>query len=45
MTTTSKFTAKDTVFKSLFSEPKYLLQLYQALHPEDTETTEDDLTI
>lgn len=45
MESISKRTAKDTVFKSLFSEPKYLLQLYQALHPEDTETTEDDLTI
>ncbi len=22
----------------------YLFQLYQALHPEDTDTTEDDLT-
>ena len=29
----------------LFSIPEYLLQLYQALHPEDTETDQDDLTI
>lgn len=37
-------TAKDTVFCDLFRDKKYLLQLYQALHPEDTDTTEDDLT-
>ncbi|NBH18715.1 hypothetical protein D3Z55_14955 [Clostridiaceae bacterium] len=37
-------TAKDSVFCNLFSDKRYLLQLYQALHPEDTETTEDDLT-
>ncbi|MCC8015094.1 MAG: hypothetical protein LIO87_07845 [Eubacterium sp.] len=34
---------KDTVFTRLFREKKYLLQLYQALHPEDTDTTEEDL--
>ena len=27
----------------LFREPKYLLQLYQALHPEDLEATEDSI--
>ena len=37
-------TAKDSVFCNLFSDKRYLLQLYQALHPEDTKTTEDDLT-
>lgn len=37
-------TAKDSVFCNLFSDKRYLLQLQQALHPEDTETTEDDLT-
>ena len=40
-----KRTAKDTVFRDLFSRPKYLLQLYQALHPEDTDVTEQDLKI
>lgn len=44
MTVKPKYTAKDSVFKSLFSQPEYLLQLYQALHPEDTETTESDIT-
>ncbi len=34
---------KDTVFTKLFGEKKYLLQLYQALHPEDTTSTEADL--
>lgn len=37
-------TAKDSVFCDLFRDKRYLLQLYQALHPEDTETTEEDLT-
>ncbi|MCD7709461.1 MAG: hypothetical protein LUI02_06275 [Clostridiales bacterium] len=35
--------AKDGVFRDLFSIKKYLLQLYEALHPEDAEATEDDL--
>jgi len=38
-----KHTVKDSVFTSLFKDKKYLIQLYRALHPEDTETTEDDL--
>lgn len=38
-----KYTVKDSVFTDIFKEKKYLLQLYQALHPEDDETTEDDL--
>ncbi len=44
----AKYTAKDSVFTTLFRDKKYLLQLYRALHPEDTETTEDalkDITI
>jgi len=39
----AKYTAKDSVFTSIFREPKYLLQLYQALHPEDHEATEDSI--
>ena len=39
----AKYAAKDSVFTSLFREPKYLLQLYQALHPEDHEATEDSI--
>ena len=38
-----KHTVKDSVFTSLFKDKKYLIQLYRALHPEDTKTTEDDL--
>ena len=38
-----KHTLKDSVFTSLFKEKRYLMQLYQALHPEDTEATEKDL--
>ncbi len=34
---------KDSVFTNLFADPKYVLQLYQALHPEDHETTADDI--
>ena len=40
-----KRNAKDTVFRDLFSNKKYLLQLYLALHPEDTNITENDLDI
>ena len=36
-------TIKDSVFRDLFSQPEYLLQLYQTLHPEDTAATEADL--
>jgi len=39
-----KHTVKDSVFTNLFKEKKYLVQLYQALHPEDKEVTEDKLT-
>ena len=40
-----KRTAKDTVFTSLFRDKGYLLQLYQALHPEDASAKEEDLKI
>ena len=36
---------KDSVFCDLFGRPEYLMQLYQALHPEDTDIQADDLTI
>lgn len=38
-----KKTVKDSVFTNLFGNSKYLLQLYQALHPEDANVKEDDL--
>ena len=38
----TKHTAKDSVFTCLFREPENLLQLYQAIHPEDATTTEAD---
>ena len=40
----AKHTIKDSVFTNLFQDKKYLLQLYKALHPEDTDVTEDNLT-
>ena len=40
----AKYTAKDSVFTTIFQDKKYLIQLYRALHPEDTVTTEDALT-
>lgn len=40
---TPKRKIKDSVFTNLFQEKKYLLQLYQALHPEDTDVTEDEI--
>ena len=36
-------TAKDSVFTHLFSEPKYLLELYRVLHPEDVTAQISDL--
>lgn len=38
-----KRTIQDSVFTNLFKDKKYLIQLYRALHPEDTATTEDDI--
>ena len=40
---TPKQKIKDSVFTDLFQDKKYLLLLYQTLHPEDTDVTEDDL--
>lgn len=45
---TPKQKIRDSVFTNMFQEKKYLLQLYKALHPEDTDVTEDaieDITI
>lgn len=40
-----KWTVQDSVFTNLFADKKYLIQLYRALHPEDTAATEDDILI
>ncbi len=42
---TANRVAKDSVFTDLFSDKRYLLELYQALHPEDTTATRDDLIL
>ena len=34
---------KDSVFTNLFQDKKYLLQLYQALHPEDCDVKENEI--
>ena len=39
-----KRTVKDSIFGDLFGDVRYLIKLYRALHPEDTETTEDDIS-
>lgn len=39
----TKRNTKDSVFTHLFSFPKYQLELYQALHPEDTDVCESDI--
>ena len=39
----AKRTVKDSVFTNLFGDSKYLLQFYQAIHPEDKDVKEDDL--
>ena len=38
-----KHKIKDSVFTNLFQDKKYLLQLYKALHPEDSDITEDEI--
>ena len=40
-TAIAKRRISDSVFTHLFREPEYTLQLYQALHPEDTTATAD----
>lgn len=35
--------AKDHVFVDMFNQPKYCLQLFNAIHPEMTDITEDDI--
>ena len=42
-TAKAKRTVKDSVFTNLFGDSKYLLQLYQFLHPEDTDVRKEDL--
>lgn len=42
-TAKTKRTVKDSVFTNLFGNSKYLLQLYQFLHPEHTGVREEDL--
>lgn len=37
--------SKDSVFCDLFSDPKYILQLYSVLHPEDDVTKVTDITL
>ena len=37
--------AKDSVFTDLFSDTKYLLELYKSLFPRDTNCTENDFEI
>ena len=39
----TKRNTKDSVFTHLFSIPKYQLELYQTLHPEDTSVAESDI--
>ncbi len=41
----AKRTVKNSVFLDLFQNKKNLLELYQTLHPEDAEATEDILDI
>ena len=40
----AKHTVKDSVFTDLFQDKKYLIQLYRTLHPEDQDTTEEQLS-
>lgn len=42
---TMRHSGKDTVFRDIFSKKKYLMQMYKALHPEDSTITKADLKI
>ena len=42
---TIKHKTKDSVFSRLFSQPENILELYKELHPEDTETTVEDIQL
>ena len=39
-----KYTIKDSVFTDFFGEKENLFQLYQALYPEDTDATMDEIS-
>ena len=39
----AKRTIKDSIFTNLFGDSKYLLQFYQAIHPEDKDVREEEL--
>lgn len=41
----AKRNINDSVFTNLFKDTEYTLQLYRALHPEDTDATKDEITI
>jgi hypothetical protein len=41
----AKRNSKNSVFLDLFQDKNYLLKMYQTLHPEDTDTTQDELDI
>ena len=43
MVSIPKHKIKDSVFTNLFQDKKYLLQLYQVLHPEDIDVTEAEI--
>jgi len=45
MNSTLKHRVKDSVFTTLFGTPKYTLDMYRSLHPEDTDVTESDIDI
>ena len=45
MSKTIKRNIKDSVFTHLFQEPKYIVELYKALHPEVNNITEEDIEI
>ena len=40
-----KRTIKDSIFTFLFGEPEYTMELYQALHPEDTTVKDSDVKL
>lgn len=43
MTKTMKRTVKDSIFTNMFNRPKYTLDLYKSLHPEDSDVSVHDI--
>ena len=42
---TAKYSAKDSVFRDLFRDPKNVFRMFRELHPEVTDVTQEDIQL